>query len=641
MESTKNKNPKSDVGVLFLHGIGTQSEGQTLVDYGEPMIEAIKEWVQLEAVDSKAGDKGRVTLQAAHLLKKSGDTPAHVALMIDSTQGEKNAERWILAESYWADAYSPPNVNTVTLWLIKVTPAIWAMFFARRINMARLTMATTGKKVMRVLTPLALGIILLLTSPLLVLLEALLVLLIPLGLIPLSFIENIISQIQKVISSIIGDSFIFSSTSIRRQAILSKVYGDLEWVTAHCNKLIIVAHSQGAAVAYQTLKKFNKRKVNLLVTVGSGLKKLQILEPQNTAKKSLILLSSLPALLGAVFVTLSILYWMEIIPISWAGSLGWWVLPYSIVFGTFLLFISMLMLSRHRQSDEDISTFASDLKRCGGHWIDFYAKWDPVPNGPILLNDEERLIESHEITNSNSFFADHTGYRFNTEEFYFGVLKAVGSAKISSNITTHLSELTLQWTDALAEYRRQRISYLSTDRILLFAALLVLAVSKDSLQEFGETLARQTSVFSQLIPQVKDAAPLHLSYLVILVIWLLLYRVVSLFYSAVGKGARSAIMRKESIAGKNILLELTQRAEQQYVGTYLSLTAFVTALYIYHPFTIGWIEKLYEFTKQPSEASYSFQIVILSGIFMVLVIIIRHMRIIRSTKTFKGLRKSK
>ena len=41
----KRAGKRHDVGVLFVHGIGEQHQGDTLIRFAEPVIKWIKEWV--------------------------------------------------------------------------------------------------------------------------------------------------------------------------------------------------------------------------------------------------------------------------------------------------------------------------------------------------------------------------------------------------------------------------------------------------------------------------------------------------------------------------------------------------------------------------------------------------------------------
>ncbi len=48
--------PTHEIGVLFVHGIGQQSRGATLLDWGEPMAVWIQQWIDGLCTDIKDND---------------------------------------------------------------------------------------------------------------------------------------------------------------------------------------------------------------------------------------------------------------------------------------------------------------------------------------------------------------------------------------------------------------------------------------------------------------------------------------------------------------------------------------------------------------------------------------------------------
>ena len=75
----------------------------------------------------------------------------------------------------------------------------------------------------------------------------------------------------------VGDSYLFAHDALARTAMVQRIRHDLDWLRAKgCEQVAIVAHSQGAALCHDMLRDENrpKKQVDLLVTVGSGVQRL-------------------------------------------------------------------------------------------------------------------------------------------------------------------------------------------------------------------------------------------------------------------------------------------------------------------------------------------------------------------------------
>src|SRR5207248_3278939 len=89
----------------------------------------------------------------------------------------------------------------------------------------------------------------------------------------------------------VGDSYAFLKRPIQRSAVTGQFHRDLRWVSDRCDQMVIVAHSQGAAVAHLALRQGLPSKRNeencRLITFGSGLKKLEELAEIREKRQSL------------------------------------------------------------------------------------------------------------------------------------------------------------------------------------------------------------------------------------------------------------------------------------------------------------------------------------------------------------------
>jgi hypothetical protein len=128
-----NANAAPDLGVLFVHGIGNQIAGQTLVQFGDPLLQWLDEWHSsklpdrvVKLRDNLAKTLGKEALTPEDIrkllaepddlpdappatpsvtearIKTEGGIPAHAHVKIPVTSDNNGQpKRWILAESCW------------------------------------------------------------------------------------------------------------------------------------------------------------------------------------------------------------------------------------------------------------------------------------------------------------------------------------------------------------------------------------------------------------------------------------------------------------------------------------------------------------------------------------------------------------
>jgi len=131
---------KSRVGLLFIHGIGEQPEGQTLWTFGEPLIHWLRHWVQtihpdlpgkLAIIESILNPKERQLEQPAH---------ACVEVTCGGPEGSNLAtpHRWLLAESWWGSEIQRPAFRQLAGWMLTtgtwmiISHALWPLRLQQR-----------------------------------------------------------------------------------------------------------------------------------------------------------------------------------------------------------------------------------------------------------------------------------------------------------------------------------------------------------------------------------------------------------------------------------------------------------------------------------------------------------------------------
>ena len=441
--------PRHDVGVLFVHGIGGQRQGATLLSGGE----ALHEWLALWITGGKRakGAWGAEIFPQTH----GEDEPAHAGMTITSYVDEDTPpveHNLLLAESWWAEEFITPGFRQLMMWAFWVVPWLLTEHFGRQVLRRRLrTRAAAGRwRKVVFFTQLAWRMVLLAASyaamaPLVVVVLALGII----GSIPINVIRRSVLAIQRTLTSGVGDSFVLLTSPIQEAAILEHVRRDLEWLASDAKKVVIVAHSQGAAVVHRLLRGIRSEgrlqaeispvpsNVEVLISLGSGVHKLEELDASRDRAQNRQA-SVLP---------------VEATP--YYGLVGFWIVvggllsDGSVVSMMILSVIGggMLLVSMWRAAHQT-AEFRDLMVDRRFQWLDLYAARDPVPNGAIMEvgrrveyaedliyeylahggpQTHTRIPHSFSISNRRSLIGDHVGYWANNEEVMTSIALAVGS----------------------------------------------------------------------------------------------------------------------------------------------------------------------------------------------------------------------
>jgi hypothetical protein len=601
--------PMFDLGVLFVHGIGRQGTGETLVHFGDPLLRWIDEWFTLgtreeevaraeAAAGKKLGnftDEERKSLAVTLRASSSGGwvavgkanvtgeerTPAHAEVELGVLRDGKRQQpnHWLLAESRWADAFVAPTFRDLAFWGLVVYPRTNALHYGQQfrrlwgrasswsprvgfgsgsgaqqhhnlgpeapgvqqvpvssgeksnavpgdaarasdsISSERSASAIGSRTIAsrsslswnevwqrkyvqpfseavswaRNINPLAFVRAAISTPVFLVgsvvvsiVVVVALLLLLALAIPPIPSVRKVLLRIQQQLANSVGDCYILVASPIQKAAIVSHVRRDLEWLLERgCRKIAVVAHSQGAAVAFETLAtgvlKGRSADDTMLITFGSGLGKLREVEHAIKLRKARE--GWLP-ILGLVLLVTSL---------EFAGAINWApfvgtskiVAVYSAMFG-FLFWIGGLSTSAwgNRPEPERFlprEQFSSDIE-----WHDYYASEDPVSNGP-MFDQDPGFLTSHEVYNRAALWSDHTTYWLNRDEF---VPKVVGDLAAFSNLPLLESRVDDKERVATAARRRGwRVHWLAGARIVGGVVTAGIVVTRwDALPKWGAAL---------------------------------------------------------------------------------------------------------------------------------------------------------
>lgn len=424
-----------ELGVLFVHGIGVQRRGETLTQCGGALVQGLQDLLgrTVSAPDLEGRGAGRVTVEQARLEDTSvGELPS-AELRLDDVQGMWRREtpwagqpgsRWLLAESCWADAFPEPTLAEVLAWLVGTLPPVLVTHYDRRFRRAVYQWQNPDYVGSRVWGALRLAreflsvlLALAVVPPLLLLLLAVTLA----GFLPIPLVEPFARWAQRVLAMIIGDSYVLLAKPIPAAAILERVKHDAEVLAGRCHRVAIVAHSQGGAIAHSVLRNNPLLECDLLLTYGSGLHKLALIERlQRYGGAPRLWASTSLSFVGMVSLGL----WVD-------GLASWW----AALAGLLSVGVSWTMLLRwlrgakefqssyreQWQADQELYKERFRLPRESGRWreiwMDVFATEDPVPNGPLMDEYVPRRLWSWSVTNLGSAFSDHTAYWKSRDDF--------------------------------------------------------------------------------------------------------------------------------------------------------------------------------------------------------------------------------
>ncbi len=267
------------VRLIVVHGIGNQKTGDTAARWALALVkfaEAADYMVQVERADLTGGPAGAVLR-----LTPPGDRPQDARPPTDTID---------IIEAHWADAFAEPSLRRVLRFLLTVAPLlaitqsilIWRQreqlgAASSRANLDRATQSTLSAayRAATTLAPLVLLVVALgLAAPLVA--TVLLVVLLAASL-PVPPLRRTVGKYLGWLTVSIGDSYLFVADPVSRAAMQTRLATRLAALTSDTDSslTVVLAHSQGAAVAYHTISgMLRHRRPAALITIGSGLGRL-------------------------------------------------------------------------------------------------------------------------------------------------------------------------------------------------------------------------------------------------------------------------------------------------------------------------------------------------------------------------------
>lgn len=231
------KSKEFRLGLLLVHGMGTQPARDTLVRWGDAIIKLIGRATKppVRPIVSRASGN------------RTGDQPAEVVVEFS---GKPAAEKWLFTEGWWADSFPPPTYSELVSWSVRALPWSITLHIAQRYRHVKSRSDSGGARVAGLTLAILQLLVALALSPVFVtLLTATLIL----GVLPFPQLRTLILSTQSLLLGTVGDSLAFVESPLRSALVRTRILDGLKRLQSCCDKTIIIAHSQGAAATLDAL----------------------------------------------------------------------------------------------------------------------------------------------------------------------------------------------------------------------------------------------------------------------------------------------------------------------------------------------------------------------------------------------------
>jgi hypothetical protein len=539
---TYNQEDGPEFGVLFVSGIAHQRPGSALSALSGALYGWLLRW---NCRTSLCPDSSPTLSQAVLSPGASADGgPAHLSLAVSLplSSGRQDA-RWLLAESSWPGLFDAPRFLDLARWIWKVSTCLLVMQFViplrRNLYQARSNSddLTMPGRLGHIAAVVCYAILMGVAGMLSVLLSILLFALAVAAKLPIPRIELAVRWVVVKISSVLGDSYVLAHCPVQFAAMRTTVARDLRWLQDRCDKVAIVAQSQGAAIAHQVLKEGDYRPgLRAFITLGQVIGKMHLLwhmdwDPRvhRVAWWSRLLVTTGMACAGfpafAVLASRHIHWPIFTVPAA---------LPWSITLILIGLPVVMagVILATHAVRSEVEQDVRLPAACSQFRWIDYYASADPVSNGPLSEPAEKRECMEpppcNEVYNFRSLLTDHNGYLRNQDEMLSQLLNDLVAAAYGGKSSPGNSEPFLVGEDdlkAASRRRRRRIAWLVRVRLLIVALgitqffLLPMRSFEGPVKRLVRTVIPHAQMSDDLVRLVIALILMTMVYLTFLLLW--------------------------------------------------------------------------------------------------------------------------
>jgi hypothetical protein len=403
--------PLDRVGVLLVPGLSASRSGRELSVFAD----AVLGWLERVGAAQSENDlleppQRQVEVRETRL-EPTGLVPPQTVLVVDRGAAHAPLEL-LITEAQWPDPLRAPAARILGRWLVRVLP-----FLLLDIADAALLrdVRRFGRRP-RHWWRIAPGVVgLFLAAPLAIALVAAVATTLALTWLRIPGFDRLGGWLGLQLSRMFGDSYLLTASPVQADAAIEAVRGEIDGLAQRCATVAVVAVAQGAAVAHAAVRRHRPGALQLLVTVGSGLRKYHEIPAGRASERT-------GALLFLVFFTV----WYLGGPI-W---IGWQILAdpglssvlalggYMLVHGLLVWVAFSSEYGRSRVVDATTYTLPSIGHPCT--WVDYYASADLVAGGPVIdPTPEPPAGWPHEVPvyNRGSWLHDHGAYLANVDGF--------------------------------------------------------------------------------------------------------------------------------------------------------------------------------------------------------------------------------
>ncbi|MDR7254152.1 hypothetical protein J2X46_003145 [Nocardioides sp. BE266] len=388
----------ADVGVLLVHGIGRQRPGRSLVAVTDKVSAAFeKQGLQTSLIETRLREsKGASALM--HVSEDPGSTVEPASFYV----------RFL--EAHWADSFDPPGSTRVIGWVLLVAPLAlltrsleglslaYSRWWHHPLHWWRIAAAMLSLAFLPIVA-VALAVVTLALS-----------LIRPI--VPVEALRNFIGYAQMTAAQVLGDSYLYTVSRVGKSAIQTVVNDGLTELT-NCNWVLVLAHSQGAQVAVDSLDA-TRHTPTSLITYGSGIGQLSWLR-QYEGRRVIDFALGTAAWLGIAAVGVVSAVILRAAQNGNQAGAGWLVAftmfgGYMALPGIVLHLVSFLQGQRRDRMRQEVRILPGV-----SNWVDITATADPVSGAPVV-GLAYGGVQEVSVVNGNSFLTDHTSYLKNRSE---------------------------------------------------------------------------------------------------------------------------------------------------------------------------------------------------------------------------------
>lgn len=448
-DSASISQDRPELGVLFVAGFADQRPGTAIAAFAGAVYRWLFRWNAGSGVQWAPPPTLSDTVLAN--VPSADDGPAHVTLAAPAYLGtEKPEARWLFAESSWADLFTPPRFLGVARWIWKVSTCLLVLQFVipmhRHWNRAKRAKKSWHRRLADRAMALCYLVLMAVAATASVLLSLVLLALAVVEKLPIPRIDQAVRWVAVRISAILGDSYMLAHCPVQFAAMRTQVARDLHWLQDHCEKVAVVAHSQGAAIAHQVLKDLGDHTGNVraFITVGQGIAKFRLLQRMEwdpnayrAAWWSRVLVTTGMFFAGLPAIGVLARHWTSSMIVKTLVSLPASALLPGAGFAIILIGVHAAMHAVCGGLEQDLT-----LPDAAFWWSDYYASADPVSNGPLVSGSGQAHERSqatggqtgllptpcNEVYNSASVLFDHNRYLRNQDQLLSQLINGLAAA---------------------------------------------------------------------------------------------------------------------------------------------------------------------------------------------------------------------